>query len=370
MLEKEAPSAAATLKAEEPEAAADAAPGRASTKPRAKQTAAAPSRSRKPAAKNRVAKPARARPKTFSRKMSLIAEAESETAAFAADGDGLVWTAPMPDGRIPAPRPSEDVFPRLPDDANPIDRATFERLALVWAEEAGRWTEDMQRSLLHNLPRARVTKSTATFSNHYISRTVRVSGVVPTWGQFLALRVMFGPAVCFREQWAVEFARRYPLALEDAYDGVVPDTAHEVRNILDGKIGMPVVSRRKITIRELAKDRKRTRKRRPAAAAASQSQAAPGKKDDDWAEEEEAEVVRMVAGRQPPKKDEVDEVAEDAWNEAAASAASMDPNTVIAKLRKRYCDQMAQIQRLRKDNDEIRKSLDAFNNMAAKVKDE
>ncbi|KAJ6786673.1 hypothetical protein PWT90_08542 [Aphanocladium album] len=215
----------------------------------------------------------------------------------------------------------------------------------------------MQQSVLDTLPRARVTRSTANFGNHYLSRAAREGSQAVTWGQFIALRAMFGPAVCFRYEWAGRLAERYPLAREDAYEGVIPDKV-TVQDVLDGKAGMPVARRRKVSIMTLAPER--SRKRGPTGKRKANAEAEAERED--WlADLKREESMAAEEGGE----DEVGKVGEDVWNEAAASAGRMDPAAAIAKMKEKYRAQEAEVKRLRASNDGIRRALMAFTNMAA-----
>ncbi|OAQ98587.1 hypothetical protein LLEC1_08189, partial [Akanthomyces lecanii] len=233
-------------------------------------------------------------------------------------------------------------------------RAVFAQLALVWNEEAGRWTEAMQRSVLDILPRARVTKSTASLSNQYVCRMVRQnyteSGHIPTWGQFVVMRSMFGPAACFRFKWAVEFVKRYPLAREDAYEGVVPLQRQLVKDILEGKAGMPVARKTKEDVMQLEREKTRKRTPKPVGVKKQNHEASAGL----------LTQLKMEAD----EEDETVTVDEDVWNEAAASAGRINPGMWLAKQRQAYAEKEAQIKKLQKDMREICKSLDAFKRMA------
>lgn len=338
-----------------------------------------------PAAKNRVAKrPAarRAPPIPTAANNDLLAEAQRETDHFLANpplatssNSITVASFSWPRVPVPPPRPAKDVFPVLPEASNPIDRAIFARLAECWDEESGAWTEAMQRSLLENLPRARVTRSTATFANHYIARTLRQGGgAVPSWGQFVVLRVMFGPAACFRQSWADELGKRYPIARQDAWDAVVPDDLKVVRRVLDGEDGMPVPRRRKVSIMTLRKEY--TRKRSGGAKKGNREATKEKEKEDEggeiWANQGllTPESEGLGSGESRGTGGEVVEVSEAAWMQAASTASSMDPRDVIEKMKGKYHALNEEIKALEKSKEEIRSWLVAYTKMVELVKDE
>lgn len=270
------------------------------------------------------------------------------------ESEGTSPTRATSGKHTPPPLPADDVFAKLPDDANPIDRAIFAQLALVWNEDAERWTEAMRRSFLDILPRARVTKSTATLGNQYVCRMVREnyaeSGAIPTWGQFVVIRSMLGPAVCFRFKWAADFVKRYPLAREDSYEGVVPSQRQVVKDVMEGKAGMPLARNRKEGIMQLG--RERTRRTKPRAAGVKKERSEVGAAFS-------ADLKTEAEG-----EDETVKVDEDVWNEVAASAGRMDPAMWLAKQRRMYADKQALVMELQEDMRDIRKSLEAFKRMA------
>lgn len=340
----------------------------------AKDKPAASTSSNPTGAQSRVAKPRTARPAGKPRqrqKTSVIGEAQREAAAFkarseAAGSNGgsddvpLLAIAAFADAQNPPPPPlpAEAVFSVLPEGANPIDRAVFVRLKECWEAEAGRWNEEMQRSFLENLCRARVTRSTAVFTNHYLPRTLRLNKLVPTWGQFMVMRAMYGPAVCFRQKWALEFAARYPLAKEDAWEGVVPEDRDTIRGVLDGTMGMPTPRKRKISIMTLSKERRRLGRviKRESMLDEADSGGGGGLLLNGLIQTE-------ISGGKPEVGSNGDgdvmEVDGDTWNkakEAAKVAMTMDPKDVILRMENKYKTQQEQVKMLQAQIDGLLES--------------
>lgn len=274
----------------------------------------------------------------------------------------------------PPPQPARDVFPLLPATANPIDEAIFAALASAWDDEAGGWTPEMRDSFLETLPLARVTRTTAVITNHNISRRLRDGGGRgrAAWGQFMALRVMFGPAACFRQPWAADLGRRYPLALEDAWEGVVPGNPAA---ILDGVAGMPARGlRRMCSVRELDGEKRRRSRRGGGSAGKSGGESAGGGgggASGSGGVSGSGGLLFGISGTglemdNAPKQEDTVEIDESAWREARdAAAAGMSPEDVVARLEERYKKQERQIKTLRESNEEIRRSVVQYTKMLA-----
>lgn len=375
----------------EPAAVNTAAPAK---KPKRKYTRRAPKTSApgqaKPAARKRVAKPGattRTGTKAPGRQLDLIAAAARADAAFGPDGPDnnnnsgssssggggpavSVSAFSAPREPRPPPQPAAEVFSLLPPGHNPIDRTIFDRLALVWNEEASHWTTEMQQSVLANLPRARVTRSTATFANHYVSRTVQQRGLVPSWGQFIVMRTMFGPARCFRTKWAAALAQRYPMTRYDAYEGVVPTEPQVIRDVLDGKVAMPTPGRRMESVVTLSKER--TRRRGPKRKTSKAKKEEPAddeeldvkrKREEEERGREEFKMAAAAAAEEDEDDDEMPTVKEETWMATAAAAAALDPTRTVAQMRKKYYAQVAEMKRLRESNAQIQQHILKLNQL-------
>ncbi|OAA73537.1 hypothetical protein ISF_00438 [Cordyceps fumosorosea ARSEF 2679] len=321
--------------------------------------------------------------------LRAIPPAEDMAAAFAARSAVHENGAHFPAAALQLPE-AGDILPQLPDDANAIDRAIFERLQLVWKEEASGWTEEMRQSLRSSMFRARVTRTTVKPSSHCTIRRLRRGKEVPTWGEFVVLRTMFGAGVCFGEPWAEALAERHPLAREDAYGGVVPAQPRVATDVLDGKVGLRPASLRRISVRTLGPEKSRVYKRRvgsgPMATTVTRKMKKDEAKQDDTGSEDDGggKGRGLWQGQQQQqqkkeKKKRADEKPRGngmpaasgiAGDEAAVSAGRIGLNAVIATLRQCSHDQEEQINRLRASNELIRKSLLDLNAMAEQVRDD
>ncbi|KAK3187545.1 hypothetical protein K4F52_003603 [Lecanicillium sp. MT-2017a] len=268
----------------------------------------------------------------------------------------------------PAPPPPLEkaisFFPVLPQESNPIDEVILQRLAECWDEEASRWTLEMRESFIDNIPRARVTRATAQFANHSLSKAVRLSNEIPTWGQWMILRIMFGPGMCSRQKWFKAFAAAFPLAREPAYDGVVPVNAVDV---LDGVAMMPLQRKRKsASVWQLEPQRSRNRVPKDVTALIYGSGGALGLTKrvrsvlaTDGVSDGGGVDIKLEEGAEGEDKEEMEE----RWKRArtAVKAASkVTPRAAIRQLEQRYREQEMQIRGLRESNGGIRRALDGY----------
>lgn len=243
-------------------------------------------------------------------------------------------------------RPSAEKFPELPDEANPIDKAIFQRLAEYWDEEAMQWTDEMRASLMTHLPRARVTKSTYAMSNHNLSKLLRQGLMEPDWGSFVILRVMFGPTSCFHQKWFAKLAQRYPQATEPACDGVIPSNFADV---LSGKAEFVAPSKTKRKINQLGPDKSR-----------------PGGKRIKTGADGEAYIAKIMLGgaNEDGKSIPLPSEVMEAFKDTIEVVDRFNPQDTIQLLKKQYNDQMNQIRVLEKSNSQI---MDALNQYRAYV---
>lgn len=264
----------------------------------------------------------------------------------------------------PPPEKAISFFPVLPQESNPIDEVILQRLAECWDEEASRWTLEMRESFIDNIPRARVTRATAQFANHSLSKAVRLSNEIPTWGQWMILRIMFGPGMCSRQKWFKAFAAAFPLAREPAYDGVVPVNAVDV---LDGVAMMPLQRKRKsASVWQLEPQRSRNRVPKDVTALIYGSGGALGLTKrarsvlaTDGVSDGGGVGVKLEEGAEGEEKEEMEE----RWKRArtAVKAASkVTPRAAIRQLEQRYREQEMQIRGLRESNGAIRRALDGY----------
>lgn len=194
------------------------------------------------------------------------------------------------------------------------------------------------------------------FTNHKLAKQLRVSGEQPSWGQWMVLRVMFGPGTCSRQKWYRGFAEAFPLAKEPAYDGVVPATAVDV---LDGKALMPLQRKRKTAVWQL--QRQRTRITKPKEATRVSAAAAAVAKKEGGGDQGDSGGVQVKV--EQDEDEDSQEAAEKRWKRARIAvkgASKMTPGMAIRKLEQRFKVQDAQIQVLRESNAKIRRAVDGY----------
>lgn len=239
-------------------------------------------------------------------------------------------------------QPSAEKFPELPDEANPIDKAIFQRLAELWDEEAMQWTNEMRESLMTHLPRARVTKSTSGMSNHNLSKLLRQGQMEPDWGSFVILRVMFGPTSCFHQKWFAKLTKQYPQATEPACDGVIPSNFAEV---LSGKAEFVAPSKTKRKINQLGPEKSR-----------------PGGKRIKTDADGDAYIAKIMLGgaNDDGKGIALPSQVTEAFKDTFEAVDRFNPQDTIQSLKKQYNDQMNQIQSLEKSNARIMEALSQY----------
>ncbi len=259
----------------------------------------------------------------------------------------------------PPPEKASSFFPVLPHESNPIDEVILQRLSECWDEEAARWTLEMRESFVDNIPRARVTRATAQFPNHSLSKAVRLSNGIPSWGQWMILRVMFGPGMCSRQKWFKEFAGAFPLAREPAYDGVVPVNAVDV---LDGTAMMPLQRKRKsASVWQL--EPQRSRNRAPKDHTLTAGLGVPVKRAGPVLADGISDGgVLDVKQEEEANNDEKEEM-EQRWKRARTAvkgASKVSPRVAIRQLEKRYREQELQIRGLKESNGTIRRAVEGY----------
>ena len=320
-------------------------------KPESKQTDLPPRPKRKRDPTKPRAKKAAKQPASEPR-VALEATEEEEPKPAAAP------TPPSPASLPPPPEKAITFFPVLPAESNPIDEVILQRLAECWDEESPRWDLSMREDFIANIPRARVTRTTVQFTNHNLVKHVRASAVQPSWGQWMVLRVMFGPGICSRQKWFKGFAEAFPLAKEPAYDGVVPVNAVDV---LDGKAMMPLQRKRKAAVWQL--QRQRTRITKPKEAASASAPAAAVKKEAGDEEGDGASSSGVQVKEEQDEDEDVPDAGEKRWKRARVAvkgASKMTPGMAIRQLEQRYKEQDAQIRVLRESNGKIRRAVDGY----------
>ncbi|PNP58633.1 hypothetical protein THARTR1_01649 [Trichoderma harzianum] len=133
-------------------------------------------------------------------------------------------------GTATAPIPVDDIplelfriYPMPCDDDNVVNKAIYHQLIKQYIAEKNDWPPELQDDFKSEDKRLeyRISRTTGIASFHRLSRWM-LSGET-TWARFWTLRVMFGPRACANQGWFEEFARDYPMALNDAPAGIIPD---------------------------------------------------------------------------------------------------------------------------------------------------
>lgn len=317
--------------------------GKATTKPRAKPKPRAKKTKEPKAPKTPATRKAPAKKRGPVKKQG---DTTSEMEDNSSPAQAPSVTAEQPSGVVcdgaSVFQPSAEKFPELPDEANPIDKAIFQRLAEYWDEGAMHWTDEMRESLMTHLPRARVTKSTSGMSNHNLSKLLRQGQMEPDWGSFVILRVMFGPTSCFHQKWFAKLAKQYPQATEPECDGVIPSNFADV---LSGKADFVAPSKIKRKINQLGPEKSR-----------------PGGKRVKTDADGDAYIAKIMLGdaNENGKGFVLPSQVTEAFKDTFEAVDRFNPQDTIQSLKKQYNDQMNQIRVLEKSNAQIMEALSQY----------
>ncbi|KAF3063331.1 hypothetical protein CFAM422_009939 [Trichoderma lentiforme] len=138
-------------------------------------------------------------------------------------------------GTATAPIPVDDIplelfriYPTPCDDDNVVNKAIYHQLIKQYIAEKNDWPPELQDDFRSEDKRLdyRISRTTGIASMHKISR--RMLSEERTWARFWTLRVMFGPTACANQGWFEEFARDYPIALNDAPAGIIPENFEDL----------------------------------------------------------------------------------------------------------------------------------------------
>ncbi|KAL6793871.1 hypothetical protein J3E68DRAFT_359917 [Trichoderma sp. SZMC 28012] len=135
-------------------------------------------------------------------------------------------TAPIPVDDIPLEL--FQIYPMPCDDDNVVNKAIYHQLIKQYIAEKKEWPPELQDDFKSEDKRLdyRISRTTGIISLHKISRWM-LSGE-RTWARFWTLRVMFGPTACANQGWFEEFARDYPMALNDAPASIIPENFEDL----------------------------------------------------------------------------------------------------------------------------------------------
>ncbi|KAL5088099.1 hypothetical protein Trisim1_007264 [Trichoderma cf. simile WF8] len=131
------------------------------------------------------------------------------------------------------------IYPTPCDDDHVVDKAIYRQLIKQYIAEKNDWPPKLQKDfksedkqLDYKVSRTTgLSRSKILPLNKIISRNKIGSWMLygkQTWARFWTLRVMFGPIACANQEWFEDFAREYPMALNDAPGGIVPKNFQEL----------------------------------------------------------------------------------------------------------------------------------------------